>query len=240
MITRIAIKTGIGVGFWTLYASVYDTLLRLGPYTAMLDEVVQELLSSTPAGSRVFDAGCGSGNLTRRLLDRGYQVEAVDSSPGMLRRAAYKCPQANCQTADLDRPLPCPDNSFSGLTCSNVLYSLPNPRRTLGEMLRVLQPGGRLVLTNPRANFRMGGVLAQHWAQQDGLGRLLTVLNFPRLMLLSAFNIALLRREQRSRFYFPSQEELTQLLVETGFEGVEVHSTYAAQGWLARATKPSP
>lgn len=237
MLTKLNLKAGLGVGFWSMYAAVYDTLLGLRPYTGMLDEMVEGL--GAPRGAFVLDAGCGSGNLTRRLLNGGYRVEAVDSSPGMLRRANQKCPEAGCRTVDLDRALECPDGTYSAVTCSNVLYSLPNPRGTLVELLRVLKPGGTLVLANPKPGFNMKEILDQHWGEQNQLGRLRMVLRIPKLLLLSAFNLLLLREEQRRRFYFPEQEELRQLLLSLGYDRVEVRPTYAGQGWLASARKPA-
>lgn len=228
---------GPGVRFWTYYAFIYDALLGLRPYTAMLDEIVDGL--GLERNELVLDAGCGSGNLTRRLLNRGYRVDAVDASPGMLQRATAKCPEAEPHTQDLDQPFPCAEGTYAGITCSNVLYSLPGPRKTLGDFHRILKPGGRLVLSNPSRQFSMGKVLERNWQDQKWGGRLNFLATLPRLLLLSAFNLVLLRRQQADRFYFPNAEQLRQLFQETGFESVEVRSTYAGQGWLVSATKPN-
>ncbi|MBX3166797.1 MAG: class I SAM-dependent methyltransferase [Candidatus Eremiobacteraeota bacterium] len=226
----------LGVWFWTHYALIYDVLLRLRPYTAMLDEIVDGL--GLERAELVLDAGCGSGNLTRRLLNRGYRVHAVDSSPGMLQRAAAKCPEADPQTQNLDQSLPCAQGTYAGITCSNVLYSLPNPRKTLVDFHRILKPGGCLIISNPGRQFSMRKVLERHWQDQKWSGRLQFLAQVPGLLLLTAFNLILLRRQQADRFFFPGAEQLRQLFQETGFEKVEVRSTYAGQGWLVSARKP--
>lgn len=222
--------------FWSHYASIYDALLGLRPYTAMLDELVEGL--RLQPDERVLDAGCGSGNLTRRLLNKGYLVDAVDSSPGMLQRASAKCPRAEPRIQDLNQPLPCAPASYAGITCSNVLYSLPNPTQTLLEFHRILKPGGRLLVSNPDRQFNMRKVLETHWQGQKLGGRLQFLTQVPGLLLLTAFNLVLLRRQQADRFFFPGCEQLRQLFQEVGFESVEVRPTYANQGWLVSARKP--
>jgi len=236
LLEKFKLPRGLGVRFWTHYAAVYDALLGLRPYTAMLDGMVDGL--SLERGELVLDAGCGSGNLTRRLLNRGYRVDAVDSSPGMLQRATAKCPEAAPRTQNLDQSLPCPEGTYAGITCSNVLYSLPNPSKTLLDFHRVLKPGGRLMLSNPGRQFSMRKVLERNWQDQKWAGRWQFLAQLPGLLLLTAFNMVLLRRQQADRFYFPGAEELRQVLQETGFESVEVRSTYADQGWLVSAHKP--
>ena len=236
MLEKFKFPKGLGVRFWTHYASIYDALLGLLPYTTMLDELVDGL--GLERGALVLDAGCGSGNLTRRLLNRGYRVDAVDSSPGMLQRAASKCPEAAPHTQNLDQSLPCAAGTYAGITCSNVLYSLPNPSKTLVDFHRILKPGGRLMLSNPGRQFSMRKVLERNWQDQEWSGRLRFLAQVPGLLLLTAFNMVLLRRQQADRFFFPSADQLRQLFQEIGFEGVEVRSTYASQGWLISARKP--
>ena len=212
--------------FWTMYARVYDTLLELRPYQKLLAEVADGL-GSKPL--RVLDAGCGSGNLSRLLLDRGHDVTSIDSAPGMLALAQRKCPDAKLQMADLDRPLPFPDGHFEAVVCSNVLYSLPRPQVTLSELRRVVRRDGPIVLATPRRGASIGQILREHWDECSLQRRLRLLALTPQLAMLTMFNILILSR-QTTEFYLPEQEEFRDFL---GGEA-DVRSTYAGQGWLAR------
>jgi ubiquinone/menaquinone biosynthesis C-methylase UbiE len=237
VLSRILARNSLGIRFWGLYAIVYDTLLSLAPYNAMLAEVVAKV--GLPRGSAVLDAGCGSGNLTRLLVEAGYQVEAIDSSKGMLERASSKCCGASCRLADLNGSLPFADQTFDAVTCSNVLYSLPDPERALVELERVLKPGGRLILTTPMPHFSMGKILSRHWEEKGSWGRARLLSRIPSLFLLAGFNVLILSPEQKKKFHFFTPEQLELLLVKAGYHDVEIRSTYAEQGLLAWASRLS-
>ncbi|MGW7469931.1 class I SAM-dependent DNA methyltransferase [Streptomyces xantholiticus] len=60
------------------------------------------LIRSLPAGSRVIDLGCGTGEPTaRRLADAGFEVVGVDLSSGMVKLAREKVPEATFHQLDL-------------------------------------------------------------------------------------------------------------------------------------------
>jgi SAM-dependent methyltransferase len=104
-------------------------------------------------GSRVVEAGSGSGNFTGRLLDRQIVV-AVDSAPECLNRLRERYPrQPNLEIVADD---PCSD-SFLDLSrfaadscvCTNVLEHIADDRRALQAMARILVPHGKIALWVP-------------------------------------------------------------------------------------------
>lgn len=101
-----------------------------------------------------LDLGCGSGVLTRVLLDRGATVVAVDGSPTMLIEAqAYVGAGHPVETiwlqSDVQSLAGLADGSFDGVLCSSVIEYVERPQALLSEVARVLRPGGRFILSVP-------------------------------------------------------------------------------------------
>lgn len=124
---------------------------RLSSWFRFTQDLAIANLELTPAAV-VLDVGCGTGYATRRLgemLPAGTAC-GVDISPGMLEEARRHVPasldervvfrQANA--ADL----PFDDASFTHVLCTNSFHHYPDPALALGEMRRVLVPGGQLVI----------------------------------------------------------------------------------------------
>jgi len=133
--------------FWARYFAVYDTLNQSRPYQQMIARQI-ELLNPQP-GDRALDAGTGSGNFAAALVARGAQVTGIDFCVPALALARQKAPTALFQFGDLTRPLPFADGAFDLVACSAVLHVLnrDEQRIAIGELTRVLRPGGRLVIT---------------------------------------------------------------------------------------------
>ena len=96
-----------------------------------------------------LDAGCGTGFLSLELAARGHQVTGVDFAPAMLaearRKAAERTVSVRFEEADAER-LPFPTGSFDLAISRHVLWTLPHPEAAIDEWIRVLRPGGRLVV----------------------------------------------------------------------------------------------
>lgn len=115
------------------------------PVVAIEESVVGELLAARPIGA-ALDAACGTGRHARRLVDLGHTVSGVDLTPQMLERARVNVPEASFEVADL-RKLPFADASFQTAVCGLALSHLPELDVAIGELSRVLSPGGRLIVS---------------------------------------------------------------------------------------------
>ncbi|MGL4858452.1 MAG: malonyl-ACP O-methyltransferase BioC [Enterobacteriaceae bacterium] len=127
--------------------------------------LLQRLPDSLPGFCQVLDAGCGTGYFSRLLSQRGYKVNALDISSGMLQQAQSQHSAARYICADIEAlPLAdhCMDLCFSNLAlqwCSDF-------SRALAELYRVTRPGGWIAFTT----LVEGSLseLVQAWRQIDG------------------------------------------------------------------------
>ena len=96
----------------------------------------------------VVEIGCGSGLLTRHLLDAGHRVVATDASPAMLELARDVAADAEDirQVVLPDDPLPDADAIVSVGHVLNYLSDEPAIRRALASIAEALRPGGVLAI----------------------------------------------------------------------------------------------
>lgn len=93
----------------------------------------------------VLDAGCGSGLFSSLAIDTGAEVVGVDASPGLLQVARRRNPHTNFLEEDLEA-LPFAENSFHVVAGFNSFQYAGKFETALKEAVRVLKPGGRLVI----------------------------------------------------------------------------------------------
>jgi len=96
-------------------------------------------------GERVLDIAAGTGTSAAAIAKSGAEVVALDFSPGMLKEGRKRHPNLTFVEGDAES-LPFPPKSFDAVTISFGLRNVNNPQLALGEMYRVLKPGGRVVI----------------------------------------------------------------------------------------------
>lgn len=104
-------------------------------------------------GARVLDVGCGVGQVVARLQAAGFEAYGVDVSEPNIQRARQVCPR--CQVYD-GHSLPFADGYFASAGALNVLEHVDEPEHFIRELVRVVEPGGRVVLSSPNF-FRVLG-----------------------------------------------------------------------------------
>jgi ubiquinone/menaquinone biosynthesis C-methylase UbiE len=106
-------------------------------------------------GERVLDVACGTGVIARRAAEQvgpGGTVTAIDLSPEMIEvarvTAAPAAPPIEWHAGDA-ASLPFPDSAYDVVLCQMALMFMENRAAAVAEMRRVLQPGGRVVVSTP-------------------------------------------------------------------------------------------
>jgi ubiquinone/menaquinone biosynthesis C-methylase UbiE len=128
---------------------------------------------SPRAGSVLLELGCGPGHYTRRLAARFAQLRAVgiDRSARQLRRARERATRqgvANCRFLRDDvRRLAQPTGAADAVVASRLFTILPERGRALAEMHRVLRPGGRCFIAEPRSRLWTALPLRALWLLAD-------------------------------------------------------------------------
>lgn len=145
--------------FWGAYFKIYDRLAGMRANQRLLNECVR-YLKVRPEGN-YLDLCCGTGNSTDVIAKAGGRVLGLDLSPEGLRRAKGKVVEAGFGRADMDKSLPLAPLSLDGVLAINALYLSADPGKVFSEVFRMLKPGGRFVLSNPRKGARPSNILLE-------------------------------------------------------------------------------
>jgi len=118
------------------------------------------LLEEARPGERVLDLGCGAGRFLRALSEAGCEPVGVEIAEAALSRARVNASGAELHLMAQDSELPLPDGSIALVWCSEVIEHVADTANLLGEIHRVLGPGGRLLITTPFHGRLQGIALA--------------------------------------------------------------------------------
>lgn len=119
---------------------------------------------------RVLELACGTGEVTRLIHDLGHAVTALDFSEPMLARARAKHarkPRLRFLHADAGRTME-PDASYDAIVCRHLVWTLTDPATAFADWLRVLRPGGRLLVYDgnwsaPAPGGRLAAWVLSRW-----------------------------------------------------------------------------
>jgi SAM-dependent methyltransferase len=134
---------------WPASADAYIAFQDRGDpnRTLLLDPVMLDLCGDV-RGQSVVDVGCGEGRFCRMLAERGASVSGVDATQAMIDEAMRR-PRDNIRYyVSIAESLPFRDSSFDLCVSYIALVDIVGYGEAIGEMARVLRPGGDLVAAN--------------------------------------------------------------------------------------------
>ena len=139
-------------GMFDSIASKYDRMnhgMSLGIDRLWRRRFVRRLAKKLPEKAAVLDLACGTGDLTKALSEKGYQVTGLDISSEMMAIGREKCrylsPKPNFVLGSAEQ-IPFPDDTFDAVTIAFGLRNFDHRARCLAEIHRVLKPGGQLAV----------------------------------------------------------------------------------------------
>lgn len=146
--------------FYTRVAPVYDLLA--GPFLRPARRRIVRA-AETARCRRILDVACGTADQAVMLAQAGFEVSGLDLSPAMLRVARDKSFQEVTLFQGNARSLPFGPGSFDCVTISLALHEMAKKIRmeAAGEMLRVLKPGGKLIVLDYASSW--------NWSSAAGL-----------------------------------------------------------------------
>jgi demethylmenaquinone methyltransferase/2-methoxy-6-polyprenyl-1,4-benzoquinol methylase len=121
-------------------APYYDRIFHFSDPTRLL------ALLETNSSQRLLDVGGGTGRVTSTLVDHVGQAFIVDVSPGMLLEAQDK---GLCVYQGVSEHLPFPDGAFDRVLIVDAFHHFRNRPKAAAELMRVLRPGGRMIVEEP-------------------------------------------------------------------------------------------
>jgi len=220
---------------WDTYAISYDRVLpKWSVYREVVARHVQAM--SAEAIRTVLDLGCGTGNVTVPLSTKGKHLTAVDRSPAMLELMREKLlALTDSQVSIFEQSaetLPFAPARFDGVTILLALFGMDKPGKALNEAIRVLKPGGTLIVTEPKECFNMSQLLenAEAELRQNG--------EFDELEAdwrrVSAVNK---RIDPAIRFKLPA-EQIATILKNRGFVDIVREDSHLGNCQTITAKKP--
>jgi ubiquinone/menaquinone biosynthesis C-methylase UbiE len=157
----------------TDYRRLYD---RLAPFYApamrlfpMWRRYTEAVLPWLPADGAILEIGPGPGVLLQDIAARSAGAVGLDLSPGMLVRARDRLRRAGVSARLVQGnivQLPFAAHTFDGIVLTFVFSAVPDGSAAMGELARVLRPGGVIALVDacePADHNRIAVWLARQW-----------------------------------------------------------------------------
>lgn len=128
----------------------FNELASSAMFPAELDESNPQLLEvlgwlGDVKNKKILDAGCAKGRFSKALVKMGAKITGIDLAEEFISIAKENVPSSEFQVASIT-DIPFEDNTFDGVFCLEVLEHIPDTEKAISEMIRVLRPGGKIII----------------------------------------------------------------------------------------------
>jgi SAM-dependent methyltransferase len=155
--------------------------------STLYSEILYNLGNRVPMG-KLLDVGCAMGHFLGFAKRYGWEVEGVECSPFAARYAAERN-GVNVHPVCVLKDAGLQQDFYNASVLIEVIEHLSNPRETMAEVWRVLEPGGLVYVTTPNFASYRSLLLREEWEpiipvghlyyfDSDSLGKLLTSIGF--------------------------------------------------------------
>lgn len=195
--------------FFDQEAANYDDWFKtpLGSHVEREETACVMSMTHFPAGSRILDVGCGSGNYSLQLARLGYQVVGIDISEEMLKLAREKAQKEGFDIRFEKQDvyaLTFDSESFDGIFSMAAFEFIHEEKQAMDEMLRVLKPGGDLIIGTIHGDSAWGRLYMSEEVQANTVFK---YAKFKSLEEMAALHPALLKEQAECLFVPPMAKE---------------------------------
>ena len=205
---------------------ITNTVLSLGQ-VYIWRAAVRDALNIIP-GMKVLDIAAGTGTSSQVYAEAGADVVALDFSIGMVQVGKERQPDMDFIAGDATA-LPFADNTFDAVTISYGLRNVNDPDLALREMLRVVRPGGTLVVNE---------FSTPTWKPFRALYNFYLGTALPFMSSLVSSDSEAYDYLAESIVAWPNQKDFAKRVQGAGWRGVQYRNLSGGIVALHRATKP--
>ena len=128
------------------YAKYYDKIINDAYKTKYeFNEICHT--SKIDKDSEILDIGCGTGDLVKKFVKKGYKIKGIDKSKSMVKKAKSKHPECEFLQKDALNSMNHPPNSFTNILCTYfTIYYIKNKKQFFKNAYTWLKPNGTLTL----------------------------------------------------------------------------------------------
>lgn len=230
---------------WTAYATAYDLLSEHNPAYRELLADFREFLTTIEAPRLVYDIGGGTGNYTAIAADSfpDSEIRLVEPDVGMAGVARAKlAARGNVRFEtrafeDIE-----PTGTADLVICVHALYAMPDQERRLGDLRRLLRPGGLLYLVDLGRDMNVSDWRRYLFGQISKKHGVLNAIRvFWRGREIAKANRTILEAQKTGVYWTHSAQEIASAVSAAGFEILRQKPVYRGYSDLliCRASQPS-